>query len=118
MPTDAAEFACVILLAELAAAATLNSVGVVEARLGVKVALASVLGMGLAAFTTTAAGVRVEGLEQLRVIVGVAVVRKLVLTMLTVTEASATFVPAVVGAAKNVYVPDAAAAQPAAGVNV
>lgn len=117
IPTDAAEFACVILLAELAAAATLNRVGVVDASPGVKVSVV-VLGMAFAAFTTTATGVRVEGLEQLRVIVGVAVVRKLVLTMLTVTEASATFVPAVVGAAKNVYVPDAAAAQPAAGVNV
>jgi len=106
-----------MLLAELAAAATLNSVGVVDARLGVKVALLSVAGIAFAAFTTTATGVRAAGLEQLRVIVGVAVVRKLVLTMVTATEASATFVPAVVGEAKNVYVPEAAV-QPAAGVNV
>jgi hypothetical protein len=117
IPTDAAEFACVILLAELAAAATLNSVGVVDASPGVKVPVV-VLGMAFAAFTTTATAVRVEGLEQLRVIVGVAVVRKLVLTIVTVTATSSTFVPAVVAAALNVYVPDAAAVQAATGVNV
>jgi hypothetical protein len=91
-----------MLLAELAAAATLNSVGVTDASPGVKVAVVSVLGMAFAAFTTTATGVRVEGLEQLRVIVGVAVVRKFVLTTVTETEASGTFVPLVVGAAKKV----------------
>jgi hypothetical protein len=117
MPTAAAEFACVILLAELAAAATLNSVGAVDARLGVKVSVV-VLGMAFAAFTTTDTGVRVEGLEQLRVIVGVAVVKKLELTMVTWTEASLTFWPAVVGEAKNVYATFVPAVQPAAGVNV
>jgi hypothetical protein len=81
--------------------ATLNSVGAGDAMLGVKVSVV-VLGMGLAAFTTTGTAVRLEGLEQLRVIVGVAVVKKLVLTMVTWTEASAPFVPPVVEAAWNV----------------
>jgi hypothetical protein len=91
-----------MLLAELGAAATLNNVGVTEASPGVKLLLLSVLGIALAAFTVNGTAVRVEGTEQFRTIVDGVAVRKLVLTMVTATATSATFVPAVVGAARNV----------------
>jgi hypothetical protein len=95
MPTCADELPCVILLAELAAATTVNNVGVTEASPGVMVLLLSVLGMALAAVTANDTGEREAGLEQSRMIVDGVAVRKLVLTMVTATETSGPFGPAV-----------------------